>query len=128
VPDRLDAPGCNEAVNTDNPSQYIKLNCFAFPNPSTRFGNAGRNSLIGPGVVTADVALIKNISTVVLGQRSHLQLRAEIFNLANRANFAAPLTNNRLFDAKGAPVSFAGQITSLSTSPRQLQLGLKLIW
>ena len=43
-------------------------------------------------------------------------------------NFAAPLTNNRLFDAKGAPVSFAGQITSLTTTPRQLQLGLKLIW
>ena len=48
--------------------------------------------------------------------------------LAERVNSAAPLANNRLFDAKGGPVSFAGQITTLSTSPRQLQLGLKLIW
>jgi hypothetical protein len=128
MPDRLDVPGCDEAVNSGNPSQYIKLNCFVFPMPSTRFGNAGRNSLIGPGVVTADVAVIKNVPTGALGQGSHLQFRVEAFNLANRANFAAPLANNRLFDAKGAPVSFAGQITALSTSPRQLQIGLKLIW
>ena len=118
----------DRAVNPDDPSHYINVNCFVFPNPSTRFGNAGRNSLIGPGVITADVALIKNIRTGGPGQGSHLQLRAEMFNLANRANFAAPLTNNKLFDAKGAPVSFAGQITSLSTPPRQLQLGLKWMW
>jgi hypothetical protein len=130
VPDRLDQPGCDTAVNPGNPSQYIKLSCFAFPVPSTRFGNAGRNSLIGPGVVTLDASLIKNMPVKVtgLGGSAHLQFRAEVFNLANRANFAAPLANNKLFDAKGAPVSFAGQITALSTSPRQLQFGLKLIW
>jgi len=48
--------------------------------------------------------------------------------VANRANFAAPFANNKLFDTKGVPVNFAGQITTLSTSPRQLQLALKLIW
>src|SRR4051795_8846944 len=42
--------------------------------------------------------------------------------------FAAPLANNRVFDGKGLPVPFAGQITTLSTNPRQLQLGLKLTW
>jgi hypothetical protein len=124
VPDRLNLPGCDKAVNPGNPSQYIKLNCFAFPTPSTRFGNAGRNSLVGPGVLVADVAGIKNIP--IGGGR--LQFRAELFNVANRTNFAAPLANNKLFDAKGAPVNFAGQITTLSTNPRQLQLGLKLIW
>jgi len=128
VPDRLDGPGCEDAVNPGNPSQYIKLNCFAFPSPSTRFGNAGRNSLIGPGVATVDASLIKNMAVGGLGQGAHLQFRAELFNLANRANFAAPLANNRLFDPKGAPVSFAGRSTTLSTSPRQLQLGVKLIW
>jgi hypothetical protein len=128
VPDRLDRPGCEDAVNPGNPSQYIKVNCFAFPNPSTRLGNAGRNSLTGPGVVTADIALIKNLPVGGLGNGARVQLRAELFNAANRANFAAPLANNKLFDAKGAPVSFAGQITTLSTGPRQLQLGVKLIW
>jgi hypothetical protein len=62
VPDRLDLPGCENPVNPGNPSQYIRLNCFAFPSPSTRFGNAGRNSLIGPGVMTIDASLSKNIS------------------------------------------------------------------
>jgi hypothetical protein len=128
VPDRLKQPGCENAVNPGNPSRYIKVSCFAFPVPSTRFGNAGRNSLIGPGLVTADASLIKNIAVGGLHQGAHLQFRAELFNLANRANFAAPLANNKLFDARGTPVNFAGQITTLSTSPRQLQLGLKLIW
>jgi hypothetical protein len=128
VPDRLNQTGCDTAVNPGNPSQYIKLNCFAFPSPSTRFGNAGRNSLTGPGLVTVDVSLIKNIPLGGPARSAHLQFRAEVFNLANRANFAAPLSNNRLFDAKGASVNFAGQITALSTSPRLVQLGLKLIW
>ena len=128
VPDRLDQPGCETAVNPGNPSQYINVSCFAFPVPSTHFGNAGRNSLIGPGFVAIDASLIKNIPIGGLSHGAHLQVRAELFNVANRANFAAPLANNRLFDAKGAPVNFAGQITTLASSPRQLQLGLKLIW
>ena len=128
VPDRLDQPGRDTAVNPGNPSEYIKLSCFAFPFPSTRFGNAGRNSLIGPGVVAVDASLIKNIPVGGLAPGAHLQLRAELFNVANRANFAAPLANNRLFDANGARVSFAGRMTTLSTSPRLLQLGVKLIW
>jgi opacity protein-like surface antigen len=128
VPDRLDLPGCDTAVNPRNPSQYIKLSCFAFPSPSTRFGNAGRNSLIGPGVVTVDVSVIKNVRLDGLGSGARLQLRAELFNVTNRVNVAPPLANNRIFDATGTLVSFAGQITTLSTGPRQLQLGVKLLW
>ncbi|MGH9356367.1 MAG: TonB-dependent receptor, partial [Terriglobia bacterium] len=47
-PDRLVAPGCANPVNPQNANNYVKLQCFAPPNPSTRFGNEGRNSLIGP--------------------------------------------------------------------------------
>ncbi len=128
IPDRLKVPGCEHPVNPGNPAQYIKLNCFAFPVPSTRFGNAGRNTLVGPGLVSADASLIKNTALNRLHEGARLQFRAELFNLANRANFAAPTANNKLFDTKGAAVNFAGQITTLSTSPRQLQLALKLIW
>src|SRR5260370_27666424 len=35
-PDRLNAPGCGNPVNPQNPNSYIKLSCFASPNPSTR--------------------------------------------------------------------------------------------
>jgi hypothetical protein len=128
VPDRLNVAGCDHPVNAGNPAQYIKLSCFAFPVPSTRFGDAGRNTLVGPGLVSADASLIKNTALNRLHEGARLQFRAELFNLANRANFAAPTANNKLFDTKGAAVNFAGQITTLSTSPRQLQLALKLIW
>jgi hypothetical protein len=128
VPDRLNVAGCDHPVNAGNPAQYIKVSCFAFPVPSTRFGDAGRNTLVGPGLVSADASLIKNTALNRLHEGARLQFRAELFNLANRANFAAPTANNKLFDTKGAAVNFAGQITTLSTSPRQLQLALKLIW
>ena len=49
-PDRLFTPECKSLVNPGNPNNYIKTQCFAFPNPKTRFGNAGRNTLIGPGL------------------------------------------------------------------------------
>lgn len=127
VPNRLANPGCGRPVNPGNPLQYINLSCFAFANPSTLFGNAGRNELVGPAVVNADVSLFKNIP-LHFSDTAHLQFRAEAFNLPNRANFAAPITNNKLFDTKGSPVNFAGQITTLQTPGRTMQLGLKLIW
>jgi len=128
VPNRLSNPGCGHAVNSGNPLQYITLSCFAFPNPSTMFGNAGRNELVGPGVVNADVSLFKNFSVHFINENARVQFRAEAFNAPNRANFAAPITNNKLFDTKGAPVNFAGQITTLVTPGRTMQLGLKLLW
>jgi hypothetical protein len=127
VPNRLNNPGCGTPVNPGNPQQYIQLGCFAFANPSTLFGDAGRNEVIGPGVVNGDVSIFKNIP---LGFResSHLQFRVEAFNLPNRANFAAPLTNSKLFDTKGNLVNFAGQITTLQTPGRVMQVGLKFLW
>ncbi len=128
VPNRLNNPGCGRSVNTGNPVAYVNLSCFAFAVPSTLFGDAGRNELVGPGVVNADVSMFKNIPFNFMHEGARLQLRLEAFNLPNRANFAAPLTNNKLFDTKGNPVAFAGQITSLQTPGRVIQLGLKLLW
>jgi hypothetical protein len=128
VPNRLNAAGCGAPVNAGNPQQYVKLGCFAMANPSTLFGNAGRNELIGPGVVNADVSLFKNFALRRISEAARLQFRGEAFNLPNRANFVAPTANNKLFDTKGAPVNFAGQITALSTPSREIQFGLKLLW
>src|SRR6202140_1588079 len=61
-PDVLTGPGCSGSlVNPGNPLDYIKTQCFAFPNPSTRFGDAGRNILIGPGILNLDTSLFRNI-------------------------------------------------------------------
>jgi hypothetical protein len=58
-------------------------------------------------------------------ERLSLQFRAEIFNLLNRANFNQP--NAIVFTPSGVSPT-AGVITSTSTTSRQVQFGLKLLW
>jgi hypothetical protein len=124
--DRPDVvPGCGSLVNSSDPRHYINTQCFAFPAPVTRFGNAGRNILTGPGLLALDTSLFKNIQFT---ERYRLQFRAELFNILNHANFAPPVQNLSLFGANGSPVSTAGLITSTLTTSRQIQFGLKLIW
>ena len=125
-PDVLSGSGCSGSlVNPGNPLDYIKTQCFAFPNPSTRFGDAGRNILIGPGMLNLDTSLFRNIGSL---EKFHAQFRAEFFNVLNHTNFALPVTNTSLFGADGAPISSAGVLTSTTTRSRQIQFGLKLIW
>ena len=59
-----------------------------------RLGNAGRNELIGPGLVNLDFSLFKNIT---LTEAIHLQFRVEAFNVLNHPNFAAPVDNGQHF-------------------------------
>jgi len=60
----------------------------------------------------------------------NVQLRAECFNLLNRANLQVPplVNGTDIFDSTGAPNSTAGVLTSTTTSSRQIQLGVKVIW
>ncbi|MGC2322942.1 MAG: carboxypeptidase regulatory-like domain-containing protein [Terriglobales bacterium] len=127
-PDRILGPGCESAVNPGNPVNYIKTQCFSFPTPATRMGNAGRNSLIGPGLSNLDLSLFKNNHINRISDSFNIQFRAEFFNVLNHTNFSPPVTNNNLFSANGAAVTTAGLITSTSTSSRQLQFALKLAW
>ena len=60
-----------------------------------------------------------------INERVNLEFRAEIFNLLNRANFNTP--NLITFTPSGVSGT-AGAITSTSTTSRQIQLALKLIW
>ncbi|MBI4464652.1 MAG: hypothetical protein HY647_08105, partial [Acidobacteria bacterium] len=76
-----------------------------------------------PGLVTFDFSLVKNTA---ITERANLQFRAEFFNLLNRANFSTPA--NALFNASGVRLPTAGQITGTSTSSRQLQFALKLVF
>ena len=76
-------------------------------------GNAARTTLFGPGRWNADAAVSKRFGG--------FQFRAEIFNVFNKAQFNNPsldLNNSRAF----------GVITGQANAPRQLQLGVKLLW
>jgi hypothetical protein len=93
--------------------------------PAGIFGNLGRNTLTAPGVRTVDLGVSK---ITRIGERSNLNLRLDIFNVANHTNFAFP--NAALYtgadaSGNGVPNPTAGLITSTSTTSRQLQLSAK---
>jgi len=116
-------PNFTGPVILGNPNQWYDPNAFLAPPPNSGFyGNLGRDTLIGPGLATWDFSTIKQTS---LTERLGLQFRAEIFNLLNRANFNTP--NLITFTPSGVSGT-AGAITSTSTSARQIQFGLKLLW
>ncbi len=90
------------------------------------YGNLGRDTLIGPGLATWDFSVLKDTP---IRERLSLQFRAEIFNILDRANFNTP--NLILATLSGTtPVAnpAAGVVTSTSTTSRQIQFGLKLLW
>jgi len=122
--------GCNATpgVTTNSLGQLLAFNpsCFTAP-PAVAggvlVGNSGRNRFYGPGLTTVDFSSFKNFR---ITERIKLQFRAEFFNLLNHPNFAAPNFLNESNNSIGTPN--AAVIGSTSTSSRQIQLGLKLVW
>ncbi len=105
------------------PTKYFDPNAFVAP-PNGTYGNVGRNTLPGPALAELDLSVAKSI---FLSERFKLQLRAEFFNLLNRVNLNTP--NPVVFtSATSGPTTTAGVITSTTTSSRQIQFGLKLLW
>jgi hypothetical protein len=111
------SPVVGKATQWFNPAAYL-----APPANSGFYGNLSRDSLPGPGLATWDFSGQKETR---LGERLRLQLRAEIFNLLNRANFNTP--NLVAFTPSGVSGT-AGAITSTATTSRQVQFALKLLW
>src|SRR5579871_201859 len=89
-------------------------NTFSLPAAGV-FGNAGRNTLRGPGLNDLDVSVSRNFSFT---ERVKLQFRAEAFNLTNTVAFGLPNANV----SGGTP----GVITSLAADPRIMQFALRL--
>jgi hypothetical protein len=105
------------------PNEYFNPNAFIPPLPGT-YGNVGRNILQAPGLTETDLSLAKLFS---FSERLRLQFRTEVFNLFNHTNFNAP--NPVVYaSATGGPSPTAGVITATSTTSRQIQFGLKLLW
>jgi len=110
---------------TGNPNHYFDPTAFFLP-PAGFYGNAGRNILIGPGVVNFDGSLMK-ITPLSFREGSRLEFHADFFNVLNHAHFGLPSAavlnpSNRQY------VATAGLITKTVGAPRQLQFGLKLIF
>ena len=122
-------PDFSGPVILGKPDQWFNPAAFIAP-PSTSgfYGNLGRNTFIGPGLATWDFSVLKNTT---LREGLSLQFRAEFFNLLDRANFNTPnlivFTPPTAANPTGVSGT-AGAITATSTTARQIQFGLKLIW
>jgi hypothetical protein len=148
---RVSGPGCSNPVNPGSVTNYLKLSCFSPPiapasfvgvcQPAfdkdgkqipggcmNLFGNAGRNTVVGPGLINVDMSVFKNNYIETSSGNINIQFRAEFFNVMNHANFQSPLHNSVIFNQNGSPVDGAGAIDATSTAARQIQLGLKVIW
>jgi hypothetical protein len=152
-PNRLGGSACQSLVNPGNPNNYIKLQCFSLPTApvsmqsqcapfnapdspppagqtycANLLGNEGRNSLIGPGLTEFDMSLFKTMPVKRISETFNVQFRTEVFNILNHANFNPPTSHNTLFNGDGASIAGAGVIDSTSTTSRQIQFALKIIW
>jgi Carboxypeptidase regulatory-like domain/TonB dependent receptor len=94
-----------------DPSVFVAVN---------RFGNLGRNVVIGPSFHTIDLSVIKNMRPG--GVR--LQLRADIFNLFNHPNFGPP--GNIVGSPTFGKITRTRFPTGEAGSSRQIQLAVKL--
>jgi hypothetical protein len=111
--DRPDLVG-DPSVPSPGPDRWFNPDAYALPAFGT-FGDAGRNSLDGPGYRNVNLALTRRVPL----RRGVFQLRLEIFNAFNWTNFDQP--GNFL----GLPTF--GQILSAG-APRRMQLGLRYGW
>ncbi|MEZ5356656.1 MAG: TonB-dependent receptor [Bryobacteraceae bacterium] len=92
-----------------------------------RFGNAGLNTIRGPGLVNLDLGVFR---TFAIGERFRLQFRAEAFNVTNTPHFNNPGANasNLVLNADGSIRTLGGytEITSARSDERQARLALRL--
>ncbi len=115
-------PGKSRNPVLGGPDQYFDPTVFALP-PAGTYGNLGRNTLIGPGLVGVDLSLIKDTA---ITERLKATFRAEFFNILNRANFDLP--NAQIFNSSGQILGSAGRIGDTKTTSRQIQFALKLLF
>ncbi len=107
----------NLPVDQRTADKWFDTSAFAIQTAGT-FGNAGRNTLAANGTKNVDLSIFKN-NYFGHERRFNLQYRAELFNLLNDTNFAAPaaVLNGPRF----------GVISSTGPA-REIQFALKLLF
>jgi len=129
-------PNVSGPIIASNKSYQQYFNVASFSTPAlapptgsttyNSFGNLSRNSVRGYDYWDVDMGLSKNFA---LTEKTHLQLRAEAFNLFNHTNFSDPNTivpNTGIPLVPGSSGTF-GQITS-SLPQRVLQVAGKILF
>jgi hypothetical protein len=108
-----DLPVFTPSVHTSN--EWFNTAAFVAP-PAYTFGNVGRNTVEGPGMQIADIALSREFRIL---ESLHLQIRAEGFNALNHTNYGTPnrFVNTPQFGTitmamhPGREAQFSGRLT-----------------
>jgi hypothetical protein len=124
-------PDFHSSLYPKTATKWFDPTAFLAPYPGT-FGNAGRDSLSGPGLTDLDFSILKNAT---VHEKIRAQFRAEYFNILNHTNFTTP--NPVVFSAGPTPAKTstapalsptAGVMTATATTSRQLQFALKFLF
>jgi hypothetical protein len=134
-------PNFSGSLYPKTATEWFNPNAYLAPAPGT-FGNASRDSLIGPGLTDVDLSLTKNAT---IHERLRAQFRVEYFNILNHTNFTTP--NEVVFSTGPMPSNqpaypkapiltptvqpaspTAGVMTATATTSRQLQFALKFLF
>jgi hypothetical protein len=99
---------------TGTTDAWFNPSAFATPAAYT-FGNAGRNTVYGPGMQTLDAALVRSFA---IAEKVHLEIRAEAYNAMNHSNWGTP---NRFVNTPQF-----GNITEAATPGREFQVSARL--
>jgi hypothetical protein len=105
--------------NISNPTASRFFDPSAFLIPAGRFGNSGRNVIIGPGIRNIDLALSRSLR---LSDSTRAQFRSDFYNVFNFTNLVPPPTMQNFADSADFGALFVAR------SPRIIQLGLKFLW
>ena len=96
-----------------SPSHWFNTAAFVNQTPFS-YGNAGRDTIIGPGIIEVDASITKNFN---ITEHQILEFRAECFNVANHPLFSIPNAT------VGSPSE--GVITSTIIDSREFQFALR---
>src|ERR1039458_8593563 len=113
---RPNTTGISPKISNPTPRKWFNPAAFAVNAPYT-YGNASRNTVIGPGLVELDMSLMKSIP---IGDRLSSQLRWDMFNVANHPIFGQPQTT--------LSSSSYTQISSTKVDSREMQISMRFVF
>jgi len=103
-----------ERIALDHPTRNQWFNTAAFSAPASgMYGTAGRDTIIGPGSISFNLSMSKDF---ILGATRGLQVRADVNNVLNHANYTSidTVVNSPTFGR----VTAVGAMRSMSVTAR----------
>ena len=119
---------CDPRRTAPASQQCTSSSIFALPYNAdgvAHFGNLPRNAMYGPGFGNTDFSIIKNVT---LAGSARAQLRIEVFNLFNQANFGQPGRTATIGSTSFGVISNTRFPTGDSGSARQIQFAAKFLF